>query len=136
MSKKQIQDIDKLIAVFFSIFDNRTLEVPDLSRLEPMFVPGATITKCSNGHIETMSLIDFITPRNALFKSGTLIGFHEWEVTAETFVNNVTATRICTYAKEGVLDGQLFSGSGMKSIQLFLTQEGWKINSILWEDLE
>ena len=136
MRKKQTQDIDKLIAVFFSIFDNRTLEVPNLSRLEAMFVPGAIITKCSNGHIETMSLVDFITPRYALFKSGILIGFHEWEVTAETFVNDVTATRICTYAKEGFLDGKSFSGSGLKSIQLILTQEGWKIISILWEDLE
>jgi hypothetical protein len=136
MSKKQIQEIDKLIAEFFSIFDNRIRIAPDLSRLIPMFVPGAIITKCSNGHVEIMSLDDFITPREALFKSGTLIGFHEWEVTEETFVNNETVTRICTYAKEGFLDGQSFSGSGMKSIQLILTQEGWKILSILWEDLE
>lgn len=136
MSEKNIQDIDKLIAGFFSIFDNRAQRVPNFSQLGPMFLPGAIITKCSSDQKETMSFVDFVMPREALFKGGTLTDFHEWEVTAQTFVNGVTATRICTYAKEGFLDDQFFSGSGMKSIQLVLTQEGWKILSILWEDLE
>ena len=83
-----------------------------------------------------MSLHDFVTPRDAMLKNGTLTDFHEWEVTAKTFVNGATATRICKYGKEGLLDGKEFSGSGMKSIQMTLAQHGWKIISILWEDLE
>jgi hypothetical protein len=136
MSEKNIQDIDELIAGFFSIFDNRAQRAPNFSLLGSMFIPGAIITKCSSDQKDTMSLVDFVTPREVLFEGGTLTDFHEWEVTAQTFVNGVTATRICTYAKEGFLHGQLFSGSGMKSIQLVLTQEGWKILSILWEDIE
>lgn len=130
------EKIDRLIVEFFSIFDNRADKIPNLASLESMFSTGAIITKCSSDQKETMSLVDFVTPRDALFKSGRLIDFHEWEVSAKTFINGVTATRICIYAKEGILDNKQFSGSGMKSIQLNLTHEGWKIISILWEDME
>ncbi|MCH9648773.1 MAG: DUF4440 domain-containing protein [Deltaproteobacteria bacterium] len=134
MSQDSTIEIDQRVESFFSIFDNRGERAPDFSKLESMFLPGAIITKCCEGQRETMTLEEFIAPRTELFQSGSLRDFHEWETKASTFVNGITATRICAYRKEGLLEGKVFSGRGTKSIQLIKTRKGWQIISILWED--
>ena len=136
MTNKSLQYIEPLITSFFSVFDNRDDRIPDLSCLGSMFVTGAIISKRDGDQLEVMSLDDFTAPRQTLLVSGTLVDFHEWEIEAQTFVSNGIATRICKYGKEGVLNGEPFSGLGMKSIQMVLTDKGWKIASILWEDID
>jgi ribosomal-protein-serine acetyltransferase len=128
--------IDELTQTFFSVFDNRRGKVPDLSCLDQMFVEPAIITKREGDHLEIMSLAEFVAPRQDLLTSGALVEFHEWEVEAQTFVDGGIATRICKYMKEGLLNGEPFSGVGMKSIQFVRTGRGWRITSVLWEDIE
>ena len=135
MTNESLQYIEPLITSFFSVFDNRDDRVPDLSCLGSMFVPGAIITKRDGDQLNVMSLDDFTAPRQTLLTNGTLVDFHEWEIEAQTFVDNGIATRISKYGKEGALNGEPFSGLGMKSIQLVLTDKGWKIASVLWEDI-
>jgi hypothetical protein len=128
--------IDELTQAFFSVFDNRRGRVPDLSRLDQIFVERAIITKREGDHLEIMSLAEFVAPRQDLLCSGILVEFHEWEVEAQTFVDGGIATRICKYMKEGLLNGEAFSGVGMKSIQFVRTGRGWRITSVLWEDIQ
>ncbi len=129
-----LTEIDELIGDFFAVFDNRGQRVPDMSSLNDMFLPGATITKVEGSDAETMSVADFITPRESILTDGSLVDFHEWEVSSKTHLNDATATRLCEYEKAGKLFGEEYSGSGSKSIQLVRTHDGWKISSVLWED--
>lgn len=125
--------IDELIHDFFAIFDNRQ-HTPDLQRLQGFFIPGAIITKFEQGKYQCMSLDEFIRPRQVLFESGELVGFHEWEERWENVIQPGIATRFTWYRKEGVYQSKPFQGQGRKSIQLLLSPDGWRIVSILWED--
>ncbi|MES2127687.1 MAG: hypothetical protein V4463_10480, partial [Pseudomonadota bacterium] len=126
--------IDHLIHDFFKQFDNRTTGACPLDQLERFFADGAVIVKRSAQGVEVMSVEAFAAPRRRLLGEGTLKDFHEWEVSAETFCFGGTATRTSHYRKRGRLNGQAFEGEGMKSVQLVLTDAGWRITAIIWED--
>jgi len=81
-----------------------------------------------------MSLHEFLVPRIKLLNDGSLIDFSEWETESKTTIQGFIATRICSYQKKGILDGEVFLGSGKKSIQVVRTSQKWKIISILWDD--
>ncbi|MGI9265319.1 MAG: DUF4440 domain-containing protein, partial [Gammaproteobacteria bacterium] len=130
------RSIDELTHAFFSVFDNRRGTAPDLSRLSQMFVERAIITRRDDHLLDVMSLDEFVAPRQDLFNTGKLVDFHEWEVESQTFLDGGIATRICEYKKEGVLEGEPFSGGGTKSIQFVQVAEGWRIASVLWEDAD
>ena len=134
MIENNQEKIDSLITDFFAIFDNRAAKIPDFAALEEMFILGASIIKRHGDQLEKMSVPDFILPRKELLTNGSLVEFHEWEIAQETFITMGLATRICTYGKQGLLNGAPYAGQGEKHIQLILTVQGWKIASILWED--
>lgn len=134
MNSNEQQNIDNLITSFYSIFDNRADKIPDFKALEDMFIAGAIITKRQSSDLDQTSVSDFISPRKEILTNGTLVQFCEWELTQHTIISNGIATRISTYAKQGYLNGQNYSGQGHKHIQLLSTSAGWKIASIIWED--
>ncbi len=127
-------EIDRVIAAFFAAFDNRTGEAPGLATLAGLFVPGAVIVKRAAGVAETMTVEGFIAPRKALLTGGRLVDFHEWETDAETHVSGALAVRIGAYRKSGLMDGAPYGGGGTKHISLVLTEQGWRIVSVAWED--
>src|SRR5947209_1372147 len=129
-------ELDNLVRNFFGIFDNRNGRKLGFAALQAMFVEGALISKRNASSTETSSLADFWYPREALLSTGRLTEFHEWEVASETFVYGGLATRICQYSKQGLLEGRDYAGSGVKLMQFLLTEQGWKITSIVWEDAD
>ncbi|WP_448563295.1 hypothetical protein [Thalassotalea ganghwensis] len=120
--------------MFFSIFDNRDGKTPNFDELKGMFIDGANIVKRHEQHLEVMSVDAFILPRKRLLTDGSLIEFYEWEIEHQTITSMGLATRISTYGKSGLLNGQPYTGQGEKHIQLILTSQGWKIASIIWQD--
>ena len=134
MIENEQEKIDTLITAFFAIFDNHASKIPDFATLEEMFISGASIIKRDGDQLEKMSVPEFILPRKELLTNGSLVEFHEWEIAQETFMTMGIATRICSYGKKGLLNGEPYAGQGEKHIQLILTVQGWKIASILWED--
>ena len=128
------QAINALISTFFSIVDNRAGKKPDLSALNDIFIQGAVIIKRNGNDIDVMSLESFILPRQPLLTNGTLTEFHEWLVEQNTVIKDGIATHICKYQKEGLLNGESYAGAGHKHIQLVLTEGGWKIAAIIWQD--
>ena len=127
-------DIDRLVHCFFALFDNRETGACPLDTLGQFFADGAVIVKRSAQQVEVLTVEAFAAPRRRLLSDGTLTGFHEWEVSAETFCFGGTATRTSHYRKRGRLNGQGFDGEGMKSTQFVLTDAGWRITAIIWED--
>lgn len=131
------QQIDQLITTFFSIFDNRNGNEPDLTQLHALFCHNAIITKVDENSIETMTLPQFIAPRQQMLQAKIIVEFHEWEDRQQTLLETNAAniaTRISHYRKQGIKDGTSFEGSGNKHIQLIKTPQGWRINSIIWQD--
>lgn len=133
---KASQQIDNTIEHFFSIFDNRDGKIPDFSQLRALFSSCAVINKCDGGQLESMSLDDFILPREALLTNGTLTNFCEWKTKSQILVNREIATVLCHYEKQGEYHGEPFSGSGVKHIQLVQLNNQWKITAIVWLDDE
>ena len=130
-----LAEIDKLITTFFAVIDNRGDKAPAYQDFTPLFVQTVMIYKRQGDTIEAMDLDTFLTPRIALLNDGTLVDFHEWESDHQTHINRGIATRVCRYGKKGQYNGEPYAGEGEKHIQLILTDEGWKITSVVWEDL-
>ena len=81
-----------------------------------------------------MTVESFIAPRKALLTGGRLVDFHEWETEAETHVSGALAVWIGAYRKSGLMDGAPYGDGGTKHISLVLTEQGWRIVSVAWED--
>ena len=83
---------------------------------------------------EVYTLQTFIEPRKKLLSDGTLTEFEEMETAEETKVIGNIAQRSSTYKKSGYLNRKYFKGNGNKFFQFIKTADGWKINSLIWED--
>ncbi len=127
-------EIDALVRSFFQLFSNRAGIRPELDRIFGLFVPRGLLVKCGGEEPEVCSLIEFITPRQALLTNGTLQEFHEFETGESTTIFGDCAQRISAYQKSGVLDGQVFSTRGVKTFQFVRSGAGWKILSVAWDD--
>lgn len=127
-------EIDRVIAAFFAAFDNRSGSAPGLAALPALFLPGAIIVKRAAGRAEAMTVEQFIAPRAVLLTSGRLVDFHEWETETETTLAGGLALRVSRYRKSGLIDGATLAGGGRKHTSLVLSEAGWRIASVAWED--
>ena len=128
------RNIDALVAKFFSTFDNRDGAVPRLADLTACFTDKATIVRRSHGGSEIYTVGEFAVPRIELLTRGTLLHFHEWEISATTQVFDGIAIRASRYGKSGSLDGNGYAGTGTKCFQLVELGTGWRIASLAWVD--
>ncbi|TQV88093.1 nuclear transport factor 2 family protein [Aliikangiella coralliicola] len=126
--------IDTLIADFFSVFDNRSGQVPDLNKLRKLMIPEALIIKNCDSNTEVFNIDAFIKPREILLTSGELVEFFEEEVSAKTDIFGDIAQRFCVYKKSGETKGETFEIYGKKTIQLIKVGEKWMITSVAWTD--
>jgi hypothetical protein len=125
--------LDDLVARFYGAFDNRA-GAPNVAVLRELFIPEGLIVKCGAGAPEVYDLERFIAPRERLLTDGTLIGFSEQELSARTEIAGSTAARWSLYRKSGVLAGDAFEATGIKTMQFVHTATGWKFSSVAWDD--
>lgn len=126
--------IDALIARFFSAFDNRNGAVPELANLVSCFTDQASIVRRSDAGVELYTVEGFAVPRIALLTGGRLLQFHESEISFSGELFDGIATRISRYRKLGMLDRDVYSGSGTKCFQLVDLGGEWRIASLAWVD--
>jgi hypothetical protein len=98
------------------------------------FADGAVIARACGTEPVLMDVDAFIEPRRRLLGNGTLVDFHETELSSRTDVFGDIAQRLSTYAKSGVQDGHPISGRGTKTMQLLRTSTGWRISAVAWDD--
>jgi len=127
------QNIDRLTKAFFSAFTNKGKQ-PELKVLYDICIAEAVIIKNTEGASEIYNLDSFIAPRKALLTNGTLTNFQEYEVSEETTICRNIAQRLSHYQKEGILNGEPFTGKGSKMLQFIKQGEDWKISSAIWDD--
>ena len=126
--------IDALVADFFSAFDNRNGNKPDLEFLLGHFTGNAVIARSSPAETQILSAMAFAVPRIDLLTNGTLVDFHEVETSSTTAIFGTVAMRTSRYRKEGLWEGASYAGAGTKCFQLVALDTGWRILSLAWID--
>lgn len=126
--------IADIVRTFFAAFTSGPESAARLDALRAVFLPGAVIVRTCGLTPAVYDVDAFLAPRQALLTDGTLVDFHEWELSGRTDVFGDIAQHFCSYAKEGVQDGAPFTGRGRKTIQLVRTRGGWRICAAAWDD--
>ena len=132
--KQAKSEIDKLTKSLFAVFTNKGKLVVNLEGIKDLFIPEGIIIKNVGPNYEYYNLQQFIEPREKLLNSEALIDFEEEELSEQTTITGNIAHRISIYQKSGILSGKSFHTTGVKNIQFIKTTEGWKINSLTWDD--
>jgi hypothetical protein len=102
--------------------------------LTDCFTEKATIARRANSGTDLYTVEEFATPRIDLLTQGALVNFHEWEVSSATQLFDGIAARTSRYRKSGSLNGNAYSGSGVKCFHLVQLDLGWRIASLVWVD--
>ena len=126
--------IDKLIELFFGIFNNKDGSEHDWDLIFRICIPETVILKKNGLEQAVNNLRDFIEPRKKILTDGTLSDFEETEVEEQTIITKNIAQRQSRYQKSGYLKNKYFSEFGTKLFHLVRTAAGWKISSVTWED--
>lgn len=128
--------ISKITESFFNVFTNKDGGLPKLDTLYRICIPQTLIINKKNSETNIYDLVSFIEPRKKVLTDGTLVDFEEKEIYEETkFFTNI-AHRYSEYEKTGVLNGKRFKQKGHKFFQFVKIHGSWKINSVIWEDIE
>ncbi len=136
MQQNDKSTIDQLVTEFFQLFDNRNGRTPELEQIYRLFIAQGLIAKCVGSSPEISSLADFIAPRKILLSNGTLREFCEQEISEDTHIFGNIAQRISHYRKSGLLNGVPFTATGTKSIQFIQMPNGWRMSSVIWDDVD
>lgn len=126
--------IDQLTTSFFSIFTNTNQQEPNWSSIHALCLPETIIIKKNQDLEEVYNLTTFITPRKKILSDGTLTEFEEYELDEDTTIIGNIAQRISKFQKKGYHNGSYFKENGTKFLQYIKTNNGWKINAVVWED--
>lgn len=127
-------EIDNITKIFFGLFTNTNQTQPDLSAIYTTCIPECIIVKKMEDAEIVYTLESFIAPRKTILSDGTLTEFEEHEIAEESKVIGHIAQRYSRYQKSGYLNGEYFKEYGHKFFQFVKTQDGWRINSLIWED--
>jgi len=127
-------EINDLTKQFFNLFDNTDNKIPDWTIAQKICIPEISIIKKTGLTEVVYNLTNFIEPRKAILSDGTLTNFQELELHEETQIIGHIAQRRSRYQKSGNLSGKLFTETGTKFFQFIKTKNGWRINSLVWED--
>ena len=126
--------IDNITKQFFDVFNTTNQRQPEWTILDKICIAETIIIK-KTGLTQTIyDLPGFIEPRKSILTNGTLTNFQETELEEETKIVGHIAQRHSKYQKTGALNGAHFVENGTKLFQFIKTIDGWKINSLIWED--
>ena len=127
-------EINYLTKQFFNLFDNTDHKIPDWAAVGKICIPEILIIKKTGLTEVVYNLANFIEPRKAILSDGTLTNFQEQELQEETWIIGHIAHRQSRYQKTGIFSGKHFTETGTKLFQFIKTNNGWRINSLVWED--
>lgn len=127
-------DIQAAIGCFFDAFTSGPGVDARLTDLRAVLLPEARIVRTCGLPPVSYDVDSFIEPRRAMLTDGTLTDFHEEPLEGRLDVFGDIAQWFGRYTKQGLLNGQPYSGGGAKSIQLVRTEAGWRISAVVWDD--
>lgn len=127
-------EIDAITIDFFRTVSFKEGDKPTYKNLYQLFIKSGQLIKNSSTSPEISTVRQFIEPRQRTVDSGELTSFKEGETAEITEIFGKIAHRFSTYEKYGISKGSAFKGRGIISFQFILTDAGWKISSLAWDD--
>jgi hypothetical protein len=127
-------ELDRLSVEFFRAVSFEAGESPPYENIHALFIESGLLIKNTGATPEISTISQFIEPRKALVRSGELTRFREWELSETTQLFGNVGHRFSSYAKSGSMNGVSFEARGMISTQFILTQAGWKMSAMAWDD--
>jgi len=127
-------ELDALTGEFFNAVSFEKGERPAYEQLYMLFIDSGLLIKNSASTPEINTVSQFIEPRQRMVYSGQLTRFKEAEIAEITEMFGNIAHRFSTYEKQGFNSAGSFEGRGIISFQFIMTEAGWKISSIAWDD--
>jgi hypothetical protein len=127
-------ELDRLTSEFFRAVSFEPGDVPAYASIPGLFIERGLLIKNVGPDPEISSVQEFIEPREALVKAGTLTRFHEAEISESTVFFGNVAHRFSVYAKSGTSSGKSFEARGMITTQFISTPGGWKMSAMAWDD--
>lgn len=128
--------INQLTKSFYKLFTNTRNQQADWKLIYELCINEVLIIKKIELREEIYTLQSFIEPRKKILSDGTLNEFEEKETKHQTHIIGNIAQRWSTYSKKGYLKKVYFEEKGNKLFQFIKTKNGWKICSLVWEDLK
>jgi hypothetical protein len=126
-------ELAALTAAFFNAVSFEPGERPGYDTIRDLFIERGLLIK-NVGAPDIATVDEFIAPRQALVDSGELTAFEERELAHITEVFGNIAHRTSTYSKSGVQAGRWFEARGVISTQFVMTEDGWRMSSMAWDD--
>ena len=133
-SIKDELEIDNISARFFDLFTNINNQSPKIRGIKEFFIPKGIIINNTETPPAIYDLESFIKPREEILTNGTLVNFREREVFHKTEIHGSIAHRTCHYEKSGILNGEPYSGGGIKMFQFIKIKDQWFLSSVVWKD--
>ncbi|MGZ8702618.1 MAG: hypothetical protein ACXWZY_10070 [Gaiellaceae bacterium] len=127
-------ELDRLTTEFFRAVSFEAGGAPSYENITTLFIEGGLLIKNTGTTPEVSSVRQFIEPRDALVKAGTLTRFSESELSESTQIFGNVAHRFSAYAKSGTSGGVPFEARGMITTQFIGTPAGWKMSAMAWDD--
>lgn len=127
-------EIDALTLDFFRTVSFSEGNKPAYQNLYQLFIESGQLIKNSSTLPEIATVRQFIEPRQSMVDAGELTSFKEVETAEITEIFGNIAHRFSTYEKYGINKGAAFEGQGIISIQFIMTDIGWRISSMAWDD--
>jgi hypothetical protein len=127
-------NLQSLIDEFFRAVSFQPGQTPAYGGISELFVDDGKLIKNSSDAPEISSVDQFIASRQQLVDSGALTSFQEIETAEITEVFGNIAHRFSTYVKHGTMYGTAIEGRGVISTQFIRTPNGWRMNSMAWDD--
>jgi hypothetical protein len=126
--------IDHLTSEFFRAVSFEAGEVPPYENIRALFIDAGLLVKNTGAQPEISGIDQFIEPRLAMARAGSLTRFREAELSESTQIFGSVAQRFSAYEKSGTMKGVAFEARGMISTQFIATPNGWRMTSMAWDD--
>ena len=128
--------LDNITTNFFKFFASTDPGEIDPAIIKSICIPETIIIKKTGLNEIVYDVASFLEPRIKILTDGTLTNFEESEMNEETTIIGNIAQRFSRYQKSGYLNDKYFHEYGNKFFQFIKTNNGWKINALIWEDDE
>jgi hypothetical protein len=127
-------NLQTLIDEFFTAVSFQPGQIPTYAGIHKLFVEDGKLIKNTSAAPEVSTVDQFIASRQHLVDSGVLTSFQEIETAEITEVFGNIAHRFSAYTKRGTVNGTAIEGRGVISTQFIRTPNGWRMNSMAWDD--
>jgi hypothetical protein len=132
-SRKDLVQLDQLIADFYRVICFDEGGAPDFERMRNLFSPHAHITRVTPEGVDYLDVKGFASLVSELLELGAFTSFHEREVRRNTQRFGRVFHVASAYETHVSPDAVDYIERGVNSLQVLEEQGAWRIISLCWD---